>query len=53
MQPDEARKSIRKILSAHGPEREHLIPILQEIQERLSYLSPEAVHMVAEHLNLS
>jgi NADH:ubiquinone oxidoreductase subunit E len=53
MQPDQARQAIAAVLTAHGPEREHLIPVLQEIQERLSYLSQEALRMVAEHLHLS
>lgn len=41
------------ILGAYGKERENLIPLLQEIQDRFHYLSPEAVQAVAGHLDLS
>lgn len=53
MQPDEAREAISAILQDHGQGRDNLIPILQDIQDRLSCLSPGALHMVAEHLQLS
>ncbi len=53
MHPDEAGQAIDTILSSHSREREHLIPILQDIQERMSYLSPKALRMVADHLDLS
>jgi NADH-quinone oxidoreductase subunit E len=41
------------ILGEYGKERENLIPMLQEIQDRFLYLSPEAVQAVADHLELS
>ncbi|MCD4830216.1 MAG: NADH-quinone oxidoreductase subunit NuoE [Anaerohalosphaeraceae bacterium] len=45
---------VRKILEKHSqPKRETLIPILQEIQEELGYLSREAICEVGEKLNLS
>ncbi|HDQ39528.1 MAG TPA: NADH-quinone oxidoreductase subunit NuoE [Desulfonatronum sp.] len=53
MQARKARKAINAVLKAHGQKRDNLIPILQDIQERMSCLSPEALHMVAEHLHLS
>jgi len=37
------------ILSAFPPGRYHLIPILQAVQEKLGYLSPEAMMEVAEY----
>lgn len=53
MHQDEAGQAIDAVLALHGREREHLIPILQDIQEHMSYLSPEALRMVADHLGLS
>lgn len=44
---------LASILAAYGRERENLIPLLQDVQEQLQYLSPEAVRAVAEHLGLS
>jgi NADH:ubiquinone oxidoreductase subunit E len=41
------------ILGEYGRERENLIPLLQEIQDRFHYLSPETVQAVAQHLDLS
>jgi NADH-quinone oxidoreductase subunit E len=53
MHPDEIRQTTTAILSSHGREREHLIPILQDIQERMSYLPAEVLQAVADHLGLS
>jgi NADH-quinone oxidoreductase subunit E len=48
------KSDIEDILAAHGQaERDALIPVLQEIQERLGYLSPDAIHQVGQHLGLS
>lgn len=35
-----------------GRERGRLIPILQRVQEQLSYLPPAAIELVAEHLQI-
>ncbi|MCG6895281.1 MAG: NADH-quinone oxidoreductase subunit NuoE [Desulfobacteraceae bacterium] len=43
---EELRQSIR----GDDSQRSRLIPILQKVQERLGYLPPEAVKMVADHL---
>jgi NADH-quinone oxidoreductase subunit E len=44
---------IEPILRAHpNAKRDSLIPILQEVQERLGYLPREAVVRVAQHLGL-
>lgn len=34
-------------------DRRKLIPILQRVQEKLAYLPREAIHLVADHLNIS
>lgn len=39
-------------LPAFGKERGNLIPILQMVQQRYSYLAPEAIKMVAEYLEI-
>jgi NADH-quinone oxidoreductase subunit E len=46
-------EDIKADLVALGKDRSRLIPALQLIQNRLAYLPPEAIHMVAEHLNIS
>jgi NADH-quinone oxidoreductase E subunit len=44
---------IDNILKQHsGATRDHLIPILQEVQEAEGYISPEAVAKIAELLKL-
>ncbi len=45
--------SLQTILEKYDTSRDNLIPLLQEIQEHLNYLAPDAVAMVAEHLDLS
>ncbi len=42
-----------ELLSNHKEERSELIPLLQEIQEKLGYISEEAVELIAKHLQLS
>jgi len=44
---------IEGILKAYDRQRQNLIPLLQDVQHTLGYLSEEAVNEVAEHLNLS
>ncbi len=45
--------SVSQILDRHpGADRDSLIPILQEVQESLGYLSREAVAEIGERLNL-
>ncbi len=36
-----------------GNDRSKLIPILQLVQQKLAYLPGEAIHLVADHLNIS
>ena len=44
---------VKSALDDMGNERSRLIPILQFIQSKLSYLPGEAINVVAEHLNIS
>ncbi|MBW1776530.1 MAG: NADH-quinone oxidoreductase subunit NuoE [Deltaproteobacteria bacterium] len=46
-------EKIRSELKGFKKDRGQLIPILQWIQNRLAFLPPEAIEMVAEHLDLS
>jgi NADH-quinone oxidoreductase subunit E len=48
--------SLEKLISAirsFGRERKNLIPILQFIQQDLSYIPPEAIQMVGEHMGIA
>lgn len=53
MPAQNTQNNLEDILVEYGRERDNLIPLLQEVQERLHYLSPEAVRQVADHLDLS
>ena len=44
---------ITAVLASYDRHRQNLIPILQEVQDHLSYLSPQAVEKIAEYLGLS
>ncbi len=46
------KQKTRAILEGAGSKRENLIPILQEIQEELGYLPPDAMIEVARFLNI-
>jgi NADH-quinone oxidoreductase subunit E len=48
----EEPKQIEEILRRYNPEREHLLPVLQEIQEKVGYLSREAMENVAHFFYL-
>jgi NADH-quinone oxidoreductase subunit E len=53
---EERDLSIERIpsrLQSFERERNRLIPILQMVQQELSYLPPEAIQMVAEHLGIA
>jgi NADH-quinone oxidoreductase subunit E len=51
---DEAMlNDIASRIADFGKERKNLIPILQMIQDRHSYLSPDAIAFVSEYLNIS
>lgn len=53
MTPMPPQTILETILTEYGRERDNLIPLLQEVQERFHFLSPEAVQAVADHLELS
>jgi NADH-quinone oxidoreductase subunit E len=44
---------LQEIFQFHNQSRENLIPILQEIQDRKAYLSPDSVGQVADFLGIS
>ena len=46
-------QEIKALLPGFEKRRGNLIPILQSIQEKHSYLAPAAMEMVASHLNIS
>lgn len=48
----EESNQIEEILKRFHPEREHLLPVLQEIQEKVGYLSQEAMESVAHFFHL-
>lgn len=48
----EESKQIEEILRRFQPEREYLLPVLQEIQGKVGYLSQEAMEAVAHFFHL-
>lgn len=48
-----AREEVLKLLTTFDPIRDNVIPILQAIQTRQGFLSPEAMRLAAEHVGLS
>lgn len=46
-------KKLEAVFSRHQPERDALIPVLQEVQEELGSLSPEAMRAVAGYCGVS
>ena len=46
-------EQIKTDLDEMGNHRSKLIPILQLVQRKLAYLPAEAIHLVADHLNIS
>ena len=44
---------LEALLAEYSRERDNLIPMLQDVQDRFQYVSPEAVRLVAQHLHLS
>ncbi len=50
---NDAAEGLEAILAGHpDAKRDELIPILQEVQEVLGYLSGEAIERIGEHLSL-
>lgn len=50
---NDTKKQLDDILSRYSKERGNLIPLLQEVQERLGYLPEEAIQEIADFLKLS
>ena len=48
-----ASSELTSILQGHEKARSDLIPILQDVQQEMGYLSEDAVAMIADHLDLS
>jgi len=46
-------KDIRRAMEDIAPRRRSIIPLLQLVQRVLSYLPPQAMELVARHLNMS
>lgn len=46
-------EQIKTDLAEIGNDRSKLIPILQLVQQKLTYLPGEAIHLVADHLDIS
>jgi NADH-quinone oxidoreductase subunit E len=46
-------EQIKTNLAEIGNDRSKLIPILQLVQQKLAYLPGEAIHLVADHLDIS
>ncbi|NLH26814.1 MAG: NADH-quinone oxidoreductase subunit NuoE [Syntrophomonadaceae bacterium] len=49
---EQIKAETAEILQQHGTERQELIPIIQEIQERLGYLPKPAMEQVARALDI-
>jgi NADH-quinone oxidoreductase subunit E len=49
---EQIKQATGKVLSRFRRKRENLIPILQQVQERLGYLPRQAMTGIAEYLNL-
>ena len=53
IQEEEMLEDIAERIDAFGKDRSNLIPILQMIQERHSYISPDAMKIVARYLEIA
>ena len=47
------REEVRKMLKNYSRDKDHLIKILEDVQEKLGYLPQVAQMEVADHLNMS
>ena len=52
-QEESTLQQIETQLSEWGSDRSRLIPILQMIQEKMAFLPPRAIEVVAQHLDIS
>jgi NADH-quinone oxidoreductase subunit E len=44
--------TVEHVLARHEPDRSQLIPLLQDIQNELGFISREAIQVTARHLNI-
>ncbi len=49
---DAVNEGVHEVLQTFGKERENLIPILQNVQEKLGFLPGPAMEKIAEHLEI-
>jgi NADH-quinone oxidoreductase subunit E len=52
MEADEMNRELREVFENYQGKREELIPVLQDVQEKLGYLPKEALASVSRFLNL-
>jgi NADH-quinone oxidoreductase subunit E len=46
-------EQLTSVIRSSGKERKNLIPILQRVQQEHSYIPPEAIQLVAEHMEIA
>ncbi len=46
------KRKIEEVMAKFPPQREHLISILQEVQEEYGYLSRDSITTISSYLNL-
>ncbi len=49
---DAVNEEVHELLQTFGKERENLIPILQNVQEKLGFLPGQAMEKIAKHLEI-
>lgn len=52
METKERSRSVQELISGHPKSREHLISILQEVQEEYGYLSRDSINQISDYLGL-
>jgi NADH-quinone oxidoreductase subunit E len=52
MKTQERTRSVEEVIAKHPKSREHLISILQEVQEEYGYLSRDSINRISEYLGL-
>ncbi|MGD9581397.1 MAG: NADH-quinone oxidoreductase subunit NuoE [Vampirovibrionia bacterium] len=53
MKTIEVNKEVKEVVKKHGTQREHLLPILQDLVAAKSYLTEEIIRDVAIEMNIS
>ncbi len=52
MEATEEKRSIGEVIARYPAQREHLISILQEVQEEYGYLSRDSINQISQYLGL-